>query len=84
MDQFYKLYLEENLDVPDALWKAKQYLKNITIGQLREDGWFAPELFATLPDESCRILEAYCAAPDRMTPFSSIHDWGGFVCYKCN
>lgn len=84
MDQFYKLYLEEHMDVPDALWKAKQYLKNITIGQLREDGWFAPELFATLPDESCRILEAYRAAPDRMTPFSSIHDWGGFVCYKCN
>lgn len=39
MDAFYDAFLKKGMDVPEALQYAKNYLKTITIGQLKRDDW---------------------------------------------
>lgn len=84
MDVFYYLYLEEKLDPPEALNMAKNYLRNVTIGQLRKRKWFA-YIKKNMTDLNVRMrVQEYERCDDRMRPFKSEAYWAGFSCYCCN
>lgn len=84
MDVFYYLYLEEKLDPPEALNMAKNYLRNVTIGQLRKRKWLA-YIKNHIADLNVRKrVQEYERYDDRMRPFKSEAYWAGFSCYCCN
>lgn len=84
MDMFYFFYMEKKLAPPKALKMAKDYLRNVTIGQLREQNWFAyikdylPHLY------SGKMVQEYEKYDDEIRPFKSEAYWAGFLCYRCN
>ena len=83
MDTFYKAHLTDGLDVPDALSYAKNYLRNVTVGQLRRDGWIRD--FFAIDDENARKQAERinnCRDGDKI--FANELYWGGFVCHRCN
>ncbi len=82
MDSFYDAYLNKGMDVPDALQYAKNYLRNVTIGELRRKGWL------DLPADirfSKNIREAVAEMHEwdaNETPFDDEFFWGGFTVHK--
>lgn len=84
MDAFYDAYLFRGMDVPDALQYAKQYLRGITVGELREKGWLDLQNDLHLDDPARKELEQLrqCRI-DRRRVFEDVFYWGGFVCHKC-
>ena len=84
MDVFYYEYIEKKQSPPIALSKAKNYLRNVSIGQLREQGWL--KLLEETGDnqEVNRLLKTYERYGDKIRPFKNEEYWGGFVCYRCN
>lgn len=80
MDRFYYYYIREKNAPPIALNLAKQYLREVTIGQLRSDGWFE---YLTNSDTQ-NVIHEYRVCNDKKRPFESEEYWGGFVCCKCN
>lgn len=84
MDVFYYLYMEKNQAPPKALKMAKDYLRNVTIGQLKEQNWFAyikdhqPSLY------SGKMVQEYEKYDDKVRLFKSEAYWAGFSCYQCN
>ena len=83
MDAFYFAYLSKGMDVPEALQYAKNYLRTVTIGELRRAGWLDPHIEGRLSEYAKMKLNAMRAANDRRRPFMDESNWGGFVCYKC-
>lgn len=82
MDAFYEAYLGQGMEVPAALQQAKDYLRTVTISQLRLGGWFR------LPPDS-RIDPAFRAGledmetwPGYVRPFENPYFWGGFIAHK--
>ena len=84
MDMFYYMYIEKRQTPPEALRLAKNYLRNVTIGHLRKQKWFAyikehmPELY------SKKMVQVYESYDDQVRPFKNESYWGGFSCYWCN
>ncbi len=86
MDAFYDAYLGMGKDVPDALQYAKNYLRTVTMRELRGNGWF------DLPADtrfSKEIRQAIVDMrdntndwPDAMQPFADEYYWGGFTVHK--
>ena len=83
MDAFYSAYLSKGMDVPEALQYAKNYLRTVTIGELRRFGWLDPDIEGRLSENTRMKLNAMREANDRRKPFMDESNWGGFVCYKC-
>lgn len=84
MDTFYYCYVEENMEPPRALAKAKEYLKTLSIREMREQGWFdyvRNSQFDVSCKESMEVLEE---CDDRLRPYRNEIFWGGFSCYRCN
>lgn len=84
MDAFYYYYIKEKMDPPVALAKAKIYLRNLTIREMKEKGWFYSDVTSDLDEssrESMAELEGY---DDRFRPYKDEMFWGGFSCYRCN
>ena len=84
MDTFYYCYVEENMEPPRALAKAKEYLKTLSIREMREQGWFdyvRNSQFDVSCKESMEVLEE---CDDRLRPYRNEMFWGGFSCYRCN
>lgn len=84
MDVFYYEYIENRQSPPNALKRAKQYLKHITIGQLRKEGWFDYLKTIIWDLNGRKVIETYEKCNDRVRPFKNEEYWGGFVCYRCN
>lgn len=84
MDAFYYQYIEKKQSPPVALSKAKQYLRSVTIGHLKKQGWFAYMKEMELNPEAKGLLETFEKCSDKVRPFKSEEYWGGFVCYHCN
>lgn len=84
MDMFYEAYQSYAMEVPDALRYAKQYLRRVTVGQLRDRGWFNPRQTWMLSQEARAELEWWSKTNDRRKPFAEERYWGGFVCHRCN
>ena len=83
MDAFYYQYAVKHVSPPIALNLAKTYMRNVTIGDLRNKHWF-DQIRMIDSDEnlSKRILE-YEKLDDELRPFKSEAYWGGFTCYQC-
>lgn len=82
MDAFYDAHLRQRLDVPEALAWAKEYLRTVTAGELRRQGW--PE--ALEPGANGEMLEKIReirTAKEKKRFFADEFYWGGFVCHKC-
>lgn len=84
MDAFYEQYVNKKELPFEALGKAKQYLKNVTVGELRKQGWFEVSNIFEKETEAAKLLERYKAYNDRVKPFKNERFWGGFVCFQCN
>lgn len=84
MDAFYDAYLSRGMDVPDALQYAKDYLRNVTVGELRAKGWLNQRIDSRLDDNAAKEMERIrqCRI-DRRRFFEDVSYWGGFVCHKC-
>lgn len=85
MDAFYYQYKIKNLAPPEALRKAKQYLRKVTIGELKTRKWFdciiCNETFNDGIKEKVRL---YMKKDERFKPFKNEVYWAGFTCYQCN
>lgn len=73
MDVFYEKYLG-GCDVPRALQRARAYLRNVTVGDLRSAGW--------LDEEENEQIARLRRAGDRRRLFEDEHFWGGVVVYR--
>lgn len=83
MDAFYDAYLNKGYQVPDALQYAKDYLRQLTVGDLRRAGWLDPGLEEHLPEAAREALCELRRANDRRRPFRQEWFWGGFICNRC-
>lgn len=84
MDTFYYCYMEEKLDPPLALAKAKEYLKTLTINRMREQGWFDYVRNSNFDFAAKRSVEMLEKCDGRQRPYKDEIFWGGFCCYRCN
>lgn len=84
MDAFYEQYINKKELPFEALGKAKQYLKNVTVGELRKQGWFEVSNIFEKGTVAAKLLERYKAYNDKVKPFKNERFWGGFVCFQCN
>lgn len=80
MTEFYKAYVNESMEPPSALRYAKKRLRQITMRELREDGWIDVVDSSGVREDYKKFMEYN----DRARPFMSESYWGGFACYKCN
>lgn len=84
MDEFYHQYIENKKVPPMALRLAKEYLRNVTIGDLKRKGWFEDmKSMSSYPEVEEMLLE-YEGCGEMIRPFEEETYWGGFLCYKCN
>ena len=84
MDTFYYCYTEEKMEPPLALAKAKEYLKKLTIDEMREQGWFDYVRNSDLDFQSKRSVAILEKCNGRLRPYKDEIFWGGFSCYRCN
>ncbi len=82
MDAFYRAHLNLGLEVPQALRYAKNYLRCVTVGELRRNGWLETPGESRLSQDSMAAIMALRNANDRRKPFSDEFYWGGFVVHK--
>lgn len=83
MDAFYDAYLNQGYSVPDALQYARHYLSDVTVGQLRQNGWLTPPEDPRISQMDRAYLEDISRSPDSRKLFRDESFWGGFVVYKC-
>lgn len=85
MDAFYYHYKVKKLAPPAALKTAKQYLRKVTIGDLRSRNWFDFLLKNDdLPLKEKEIIKQYMSKNERFRPFKNEIYWAGFSCFRCN
>lgn len=84
MDMFYYYYAQEKLAPPDALTQAQKYLRTVTVGTLREHGWFDDIRRKMQGQNSKNMAMVLEQCDDRLKPFKNEAYWGGFACYRCN
>lgn len=82
MDAFYEAYLYQGKDVPEALQYAKDYLRNVTIGELRQAGWLDDPSDSRIQESTKKYLQVMRKANDRRRPFTDEYYWGGFTVHK--
>lgn len=83
MDAFYYQYVEKMQSPPVALSLAKNYLKQVTIGELKRRHWFDYIRQNDIDYKTGQILFQYENMNDQIIPFKSEAYWGGFACYQC-
>lgn len=83
MDAFYFYYIEKKLSPQASLKSAKAYLRQVSIGQLRQDHWFDHTRRGNADLKTQRLIAQYEAMDDRVRPFKSEAYWGGYSCYQC-
>lgn len=84
MDEFYYQYAEKKKSPPVALSLAKRYLRQVTIGELKDRHWFELLRQGNMDLKAKQVIAQYENMDDRMKPFKGEEYWGGFVCYQCN
>lgn len=83
MDAFYYYYANGWSEPPLALSKAQDYLRRVTIDELRRQGWFHPTTYQMLDASSRKFLSAIEKKNGKLRPFRDEAFWGGFICYEC-
>ena len=84
MDAFYAYYAGGVNEPPMALRKAQEYLRNVTIEELRMQGWFRGDTCQLLDDDSREFMETLERKNGKWKPFRKEIFWGGFVCCQCH
>ena len=82
MDAFYEAHLTRGMDIPDALQHAKNYLRTVTIGELRQKGWFDCLSYPELSVSAKELVMRLENAKDSRKPFADEYFWGGFTVHK--
>lgn len=82
MEAFYKAYLKEGMEVPDALRYAKNYLRTATVGELRREGWFRLPADIDFSQEIREAVAEMSSLPDYERPFEDEFYWGGFTAHR--
>lgn len=82
MDAFYDAYLNMGREVPDALQYAKEYLRTVTVGTLRRDGWFRLPADTRISEDVRGAVAEMNQWPDSTVPFADEFFWGGFIVHK--
>ena len=83
MEAFYHAYLVRGMPVPDALQRAKEYLRSVTVKQLNDAGWLRASFNISYDEKIEECINCLKASDEQKTPFNSEAFWGGFVCYRC-
>lgn len=83
MDAFYYQYVEKMQSPPIALSLAKNYLKQVTIGELKRRHWFDYVRQSDIDYKTGQMLFQYENMDDQIRPFKGEAYWGGFACYQC-
>ncbi|MDO4294577.1 MAG: CHAT domain-containing protein [bacterium] len=83
MDAFYYYYANECKEPPIALNKAKNYLKDVTIDDLKKQGWFQSNIYEMLDLDGIQLMQELERKNGRFKPFRNEIFWGGFICYEC-
>lgn len=85
MDAFYYQYKTKGMEPPVALRMAKQYLRKVTVGDLKKRKWFDYILHSKCIDaETRKMVERYASRNENYRPFKSEIYWAGFTCFRCN
>lgn len=82
MDAFYDAYLNMGREVPGALQYAKEYLRTVTVGTLRRDGWFRLPADTRISEDVRGAVAEMNQWPDSTVPFADEFFWGGFIVHK--
>lgn len=82
MDAFYNAYLDKGMDVPNALQYAKNYLRTVTIGELRRNGWLELPADIRFSEDIREAIDDMRYWADSETPFADEFFWGGFTVHK--
>ena len=83
MDTFYFYYIEKGLSPQLSLKMAKRYLRQVSIGELRQNRWFDYTQQRNTDARTEQLIAQYEKMDDRARPFKSEACWGGYVCYQC-
>ena len=83
MDAFYYQYAVKHISPPIALNLAKTYMRNVTIGDLRNKHWFDQIRMIDSDEKLLKTILEYERLDDELRPFKSEAYWGGFTCYQC-
>lgn len=83
MDAFYFYYSEKRLSPQSSLKAAKKYLRQVSIGELRQNHWFDYVQQRNIDTKTERLIAQYEKMDDRTRPFKSEAYWGGYACYQC-
>ena len=84
MDAFYYYYANGWNEPPIALSKARDYLRNVTIDELKRQGWFHPSTYQMLDADSRNFMYSLENKNGKLRPFRDEFFWGGFTCYECH
>ena len=83
MDRFYDNLLVRRMGRADALEDAQYYIRDLTIGQIREQ-WLSPaaRVIASTNNLDLTTLENLCEKhpDDNFQPFESPQYWAAFIC----
>jgi len=83
MDAFYFYYTEKGLSPQSSLKEAKRYLRQVSIGELRENHWFDYVRQGNLDAKTEQLIAQYEKMDNAARPFKSEAYWGGYACYQC-
>jgi CHAT domain-containing protein len=81
MSRLYENLIDAHMHRDEALRQAQCYLRQLTIGQLR-DWWVSTKIFERLTDHKMTVraaLEPYLTQPDSYHPFDHPYYWGAFI-----
>ena len=85
MDAFYYQYCLKKVAPPVALKRAKQYLRTVTIGDLKRRNWFEYILQGNILNSNMKMrVSSYVDKNERFRPFKNEIYWSGFTCFRCN
>lgn len=85
MDAFYYQYCVKKTAPPVALKRAKQYLRRVTIGDLKRRNWFEYILHDNILNAKIKKrISSYVEKNERFRPFKNEVYWSGFTCFRCN
>ncbi|EKU96824.1 hypothetical protein Lepto7375DRAFT_0739 [Leptolyngbya sp. PCC 7375] len=82
MEQFYQNLIQEKMGRSEALKKAQEYIRDLTVKQMRED-WLQENtiIWATLRSKPLgEHLKALNHKEDSFRPYKEFKYWGAFIC----
>ncbi len=82
MERFYGNLLTEKLPRDAALRNAQTFVRELTVGQLRAEGWLTEEMVERLAAGNAKTktwLEKIRQQPDDHRPFAHPYYWGAFI-----